>query len=637
MSAHSSDNENDTLEYRLSGTDALDFSIDSSTGQIMVKSPLDYENKSLYSVKVEVTDNKDSENRPDTSTDATIEVDIKVTDTLEPPPAPDAPTVTRDSARPGSALDAKWDAPIMTGRPAVTDYDIRYKADGDTNWTVSLFIGTTRAYTLTNLSDNTWHDVQVRAYNDEGVGSWSASGRQLTSKNNGPPTFPAVVTRGVAENSPAGTNVGSPVKATDPDGDALTYTMGGTDAAKFQIATTTGQITLKAGTNLDYEAKTTYSVNLEVSDGKNKNGKADTSTDATTRVTIKVTDVNEPPPKMATPTVSLSGAALKASWVAPDMTGKPPITDYDVQYRVKDAPAWTNWQFTGTTTQTTIAVPTAGIVYQVQVMARNHESDSPWSDPGQNGVTPNALPTPTPTPATASTPVPPRGGGGGGGGGYYPTPTPEPTATPTATPTPTPSPTPTPTATAIPTATPEPTATPTPMPTATPTRTPAPTATPSPTPTATATHTPSPTPSPTPAPVEAAARVVPPTATPSPTPTATATPEPTATPTATPSPIPTATPSPTPTRTPTPTATATPIPTATPSPTPTPAPVVAAVVESPTPTPVPVTLADGSSGWTWLGLIAGALLGLLTLLIVYRDRMRSGEEDLEEGQRPASA
>ena len=192
--------------------------------------------------------------------------------------------------------------------------------------------------------------------------------------------------------------MGAPVSVTDPDGDALSYKLGGTDAAKFDLSTSTGQITVGVGTKLNYEARATYSVNVEVSDGKNKDGNADTSTDAVILVTINVADMDEPPSKPDAPKVTLTDTDLGVSWTAPDMTGKPPITDYDVRYRVKDALAWTDWQVSGTGTATTIAVQTPGIVYQVQVKAKNHEGESPWSDSGENGVAP------TPTP------VPPSGG-----------------------------------------------------------------------------------------------------------------------------------------------------------------------------------------------------------------------------------
>ena len=666
-----SDNENDTLEYRLSGTDAASFNLDTSTGQIKVKSPLNYEGKISYSVTVEVTDNKDSENRPDTTTDATIYVDIIVTDVMEPPAAPDAPKVTRNSSSPKSVLDVSWSAPNMTGKPPITDYDVWYRDEDSLTWRVSLFTGTNTSDTLTNLSEGTLYYVKVRAHNDEGVSAWSDSGSERTLRVSIQPGF-STTSRNVAENSASGANVGAPVTATDPDGDTLTYKLGGTDASRFDISASTGQITVGSGTNLNYEAKAAYSVNVEASDGKDKDGNLDTTTDALIWVTINVTDLDEPPSKPDAPKVALTDTDLKATWTAPDMTGKPDIDDYDVRYRVKNAPTWSNWLIAGTATQTTIAVQTAGIVYEVQVKAKNHEGESPWSDSGENGVVSSAVPTPTsvptptptptpvttatptpvatptltPTPVTTATPTPvatptptpavaspPRRTGGGGGGGSYVRPTRTPVPTPTPTPTATPSPTPTPTATATPSPTPTATATPTPIPTATPTRTPVPTATPSPTPTATATATPTPTP--TPAPVVMAAPPTPtwtPTATPTWTPVPTATPSPTPTRTPTPTATATATPSPTPTWTPTatatpsPTPTRTPVPTATLTATPTPAPVVATVA-SPTPTPVPVILSDGGIGWTWLGLIAGVLLGILTLLITYADRRRNEEEE----------
>ena len=46
----------------------------------------------------------------------------------------------------------------------------------------------------------------------------------------------------VYENTAAGQDVGSPVSATDPEGDTLTYSLQGQDAASFDIDSSTGQI-----------------------------------------------------------------------------------------------------------------------------------------------------------------------------------------------------------------------------------------------------------------------------------------------------------------------------------------------------------------------------------------------------------
>ena len=68
----------------------------------------------------------------------------------------------------------------------------------------------------------------------------------------------------MAENTGAGEAVGAPVAATDAeDGDALTYALGGADAALFTIDPDTGQIRVGAGTALDHEAdKNVYEVTV---------------------------------------------------------------------------------------------------------------------------------------------------------------------------------------------------------------------------------------------------------------------------------------------------------------------------------------------------------------------------------------
>ena len=108
---------------------------------------------------------------------------------------------------------------------------------------------------------------------------------EIISDINNAPVFTdgTTITRTVAENTAANTNIGSAVSATDLDNDTLTYTLSGTDAASFSIVSTTGQLQTKAA--LDYETKTSYSVTVSVSDG---NGGSDSIT-----VTINVTDVNE--------------------------------------------------------------------------------------------------------------------------------------------------------------------------------------------------------------------------------------------------------------------------------------------------------------------------------------------------------
>ena len=106
------------------------------------------------------------------------------------------------------------------------------------------------------------------------------------------PVFESGITRMVPEDAGDGGNAGAPVKATDPDGDALSYTItGGADMGSFEITAanrSSGQMTVKKGTDLDYEgSQTTYMVEVTADDPFGKS--------ASTTVTIIVTDVNEAP------------------------------------------------------------------------------------------------------------------------------------------------------------------------------------------------------------------------------------------------------------------------------------------------------------------------------------------------------
>ena len=89
-------------------------------------------------------------------------------------------------------------------------------------------------------------------------------------------------TRKVAENTPAGRNIGAPVVANDP-GDVLTYSLD--TEAVFAIGRSSGQLQTKA--DLDFETDPTYTVTVTATDPFGAS--------ATSQVTITVTNVNEDP------------------------------------------------------------------------------------------------------------------------------------------------------------------------------------------------------------------------------------------------------------------------------------------------------------------------------------------------------
>ena len=511
--------EADTLAYALSGTDGSDFAI-TSEGQITVGSgtELDHEEKASYALTVEVRDGRDTagDEAPEEAADATVAVTVTVTDVDEPPPAPSGVTVSGATV---SSVTVSWTAPDNTGRPAITDYDVRYRKSGSSDeWSGHAHEGTALTALLTGLQENTTYAVQVRAGNDEGEGPWSASGTGTTdAAPNAAPTAAAigktvdedtelaftagdftavfsdpdagdtlaavqvvrlpaagagvlragavrngvrpVVTAGqelpltelgtlrfvpaadwngaasftfklvdsrgavsdvatatitvqavndapafatatvavaVDENSAAGTAVGAAVTATDPDDAALTYALGGADAARFTVDAASGQIRVGSGTELDHEGKASYALTVEARDGRDAAGDEapEEQADATVAVTVTVADVDEPPPAPAAPAVEAGTGStrLAVSWTGPDTAGRPPVSDYDVRYRESGSGgAWSEWEHDGTALSTTVTGLRGGTVYAVQVRAGNDEGEGPWSASG-TGAT-NAAPT----------------------------------------------------------------------------------------------------------------------------------------------------------------------------------------------------------------------------------------------------
>ncbi len=204
------------------------------------------------------------------------------------PAAPGAPTV---SATAGSttSLDVSWTAPGNTGKPAITSYDLRYRVGSSGSWTDGPQDETGTTAAISALTAGTEYQVQVRASNDEGDSGWSAAGTGSTSgpANNAPVFSDATLTRSVAENTGANQNVAAGIPAAmDADGDSLTYTMEGADAASFTFDASARRIKTKTGVSYDHEAKSSYAVTIRVSDG---------AASGTVAVTIDVTDVNEPP------------------------------------------------------------------------------------------------------------------------------------------------------------------------------------------------------------------------------------------------------------------------------------------------------------------------------------------------------
>ena len=169
---------------------------------------------------------------------------------------------------------------------------------------IGMFLMVTATY-LDKASDGNTDERMVYAKSEYAV--------RARPMDNQPPAFPDqdlstpntneyTRTARIPENTDTGMPIGSPVVATDPDGDPLIYSLSGDDAAKFNIDPKAGQILTK--TKLDFEA-TDEATNCAGNDdicevtvvATDPSGLSTGGTTPATSVavTITVTDVGEAP------------------------------------------------------------------------------------------------------------------------------------------------------------------------------------------------------------------------------------------------------------------------------------------------------------------------------------------------------
>ena len=296
-----------------------------------------------------------------------------------------------------NSLKVTWTAPANTG-PEITDYDVQYKASDDDGFTDADYDGTDLTLTLTGLKPGTSYEVQVRAENDEGSGTWSDSDSGTTDANVAP-VFTSAATFEVKENN---TTVGA-VSANDEDSDdsitgyAIT---GGVDQAQFEI-TDEGALRFKAAPNYEVPADVE---STDPANAANNNeyivevtatgGASERVLTAAQTITVTVSDKDdEAPSQPAALTVAEATLnSLKVAWTAPTNTG-PAISAYDVRYILTsvstadktDDTKWTvsegAWQSDmHTDLAYTLSGLSQGTSYDVQVRAKNDEGTGVWSD-----------------------------------------------------------------------------------------------------------------------------------------------------------------------------------------------------------------------------------------------------------------
>ena len=325
----------------------------SSSGEVSFQTAPNYESGTTsYSLTVRATDTAGAS---DTET-----VTVNVTDVDEPPPPPPNVTVTAASR---TSLSVTWDAPDVSGKPPVTDYDVQYRASG--NWRTHSFSGTGTSTTISSLTPNTAYEVQVNAANDEGTSGWAAgSGRT----DCGAPTISGPTSQSIPENTTAVASY----SLSDPDGGGGRWLpLGGADASAFNFFG--GTLSFRSAPDYETDSRQ-YQVTIRARGG------CSSSSSASLAVTVSVRNVGPPGKPTVTVTVPATNGheELDVRWST--SASDAPVTGWKLQYCQTNAcSSTTTLTFEAGTTSTTLENLRSGTRYSVRVKATSDEGDSPWS------------------------------------------------------------------------------------------------------------------------------------------------------------------------------------------------------------------------------------------------------------------
>ena len=325
--AVATDADGDALTYSLSGTDAARFTIDANTGEVRFReapdaeNPGDDDNDNVYDIIVTASDNTAG------TTDTDQAVAITVTDVNDNAPVFSSPATASVAESPSAAT--------VVYRAVATDADgdaLTYSLSGTdaARFTIDANTGEVRFNEAPDFEapgsadgDNVYDIIVTASDNTAGTPDTNqAVAITVTDANDNAPVFSSPATASVAENQSAATVVYRAV-ATDADGDALSYSLSGTDAARFTIDANTGEVRFREAPDAenpgDDDNDNVYDIIVTASDN------TDGTTDTDQTVAITVTGVNDNAPVFSSPATatveSPSAATVVYRAVATDADG----------------------------------------------------------------------------------------------------------------------------------------------------------------------------------------------------------------------------------------------------------------------------------------------------------------------------
>jgi hypothetical protein len=285
--ATATDAEGDTLSYSLSGADAALFAIDAATGEVSFlaspdfEAPADAGGNNVYDLQITASDGVNT-------TDQTVSITVTNVNDVTPVFTSGTPATFEENAAgvvyAATATDAEGD----TLSYSLSGADAALFAIDAATGAVS-FLAAPDFEAPADANGDNVYDIVVRA--SDGVNaSDQAVTVMVTNVNDVAPVFTSGTTATVAENA---TGVVYTATATDAEGDTLSHSLSGTDAALFAIDSTTGEVTFV--TSPDFEAPAdadgdnAYEIIVTASDGVNASNRS---------VAITVTNVNDVAPEV---------------------------------------------------------------------------------------------------------------------------------------------------------------------------------------------------------------------------------------------------------------------------------------------------------------------------------------------------
>ncbi len=345
------DPDGDDLTYTLTGSgDEEWFTVVGTSGQLQVAKPLEKQAGESYQLTLTADDGKGGTGQ--------VAVTVEVVNRA---PAFESATATRRVPR-NALVGSNVGPAVRAEDPDGDDLTYTLTGSGDEEWFT--VVGTSGQLRVAKpLEKQVGESYQLTLTADDGKGGTGQVAVTVEVVNRAPAFARATATRRVSRNALVGSNVSTAVRAEDPDGDDLTYTLTGSgDEEWFTVVGTSGQ--LRVAKPLEKQVGESYQLTLTADDGKGGTGQV--------AVTVKVVEANRAPAfESATATRRVPRNALVGHKLRPAVRAEDPDGD-DLTYTLTGSGDEEWFTVVGTSGQLQVAKPLekqAGESYQLTLTA----------------------------------------------------------------------------------------------------------------------------------------------------------------------------------------------------------------------------------------------------------------------------